>query len=181
MELAAKRTCEDCGSTDAVRLLDDPGSEKTFALCPRCARALLDDPPDPTAGLTNAEEDPDEEFRDTCITASDYYREGDYEMESSDPRFPDDFVCPNGSFRSTVADAPIPVIYLMADGKHRCADCVNLICLALDPLVTPEPRWRMVDAELIYDGPPRVCAFCGSSIASLFGESSKDTTEELFA
>ena len=78
MELAAKLSCEDCGSIDAVRLLDDPGSEETFALCPRCARALLDDPPDATAGLTNAEEDPDEEFRDTCITAADYYREGDY-------------------------------------------------------------------------------------------------------
>lgn len=78
MELATRRTCEDCGSTDAVRLLDDPGSEETFALCPRCARALLDDPPDPTAGLTTAEEDPDEEFRDTCITAADYYLEGDY-------------------------------------------------------------------------------------------------------
>ena len=78
MELTARLACEDCGSTDAVRLLDDPGSEETFALCPLCARALLDDPPDPTAGFTNAEEDPDEEFRDTCITAADYYREGDY-------------------------------------------------------------------------------------------------------
>ncbi len=102
-------------------------------------------------------------------------------MESSDPRFPDDFVSPNGSFRSTVADTPIPVIYLMGDGNRRCADCVNLISLALDPLATLEPRWRMVDAELVYDGPPRVCAFCHSSIASLFGESGEHTTEELFA
>ena len=78
MELAARPSCEDCGSTDAVRLLDDPATEETFALCPLCARDLLASPPDPTAGLTNADEDPDEEFRDTCITAADYYREGDY-------------------------------------------------------------------------------------------------------
>jgi len=101
-------------------------------------------------------------------------------MEPPDPRFPDDFVRPNGSFRATVADTAIPVIYLMGDGNRRCAYCVNLISLVLDPLATPEPRWRLVDAELVYDGPPRVCAFCRSSIASLFGDSGEDTTEELF-
>lgn len=102
-------------------------------------------------------------------------------MEEPDPRFPDDFLWPNGSFRSTVADTAIPVIYLMGDGDRRCADCINMISLALDPLQTPEPRWRLVYAELVYDGPPRTCAFCHSSIASLFGDCGEDTTEELFA
>ena len=101
-------------------------------------------------------------------------------MEEPCPRFPEDFVWPNGSFRATVADA-IPVIYRMGDGTHRCADCINLITLALDPLQTPEPRWRIADAELVYDGPPRVCSFCGHSTMSLFGDSGEDTTEELFA
>lgn len=69
--------CEDCGAGDDVRTYTDPESDEPVALCPTCATNLYDDT-DVTAGLSNAEEDPNEEFRDTCITASDYYREGDY-------------------------------------------------------------------------------------------------------
>ena len=70
--------CEDCGAIDDVRTYTDPESDEPVALCPTCATNLYDDEVDVTAGLSNAEEDPDEEFRDTCITASDYFREGDY-------------------------------------------------------------------------------------------------------
>lgn len=46
--------------------------------------------------------------------------------------------------------------------------------------------WGSVDCALRspvspYDGPPRVCAFCHASIASMFGDKAEDTTEELFA
>lgn len=75
---ATATRCEDCGSDDDVRTYTDPESDEPIALCPACARNLNDDEADVTAGLSNAEEDPDEEFRDTCITAADYYREGDY-------------------------------------------------------------------------------------------------------
>ncbi len=46
--------------------------------------------------------------------------------------------------------------------------------------------WGSVDCALHsaashYDGPQLICAFCHSSIASLFGDKAEDTTEELFA
>lgn len=68
-------TCEDCGTTTDVRTYTDPEADEPVTLCPTCAAGLLDD--DVTAGLSSAEVDPDEEFRDTCITAADYFREGD--------------------------------------------------------------------------------------------------------
>ena len=77
MSEATASFCEDCGADDDVRTYTDPEFDETVALCSMCARNLYDDT-DVTAGLSNAEEDPDEEFRDTCITAADYYREGDY-------------------------------------------------------------------------------------------------------
>ena len=77
MSLAAG-PCEDCGSGDDVRTYTDPGTDEPAVLCPTCATNLFDDDIDVTAGLSNAEKDPDDEFRDTCITATDYYREGDY-------------------------------------------------------------------------------------------------------
>ncbi len=78
MSEATASLCEDCGADDDVRTYTDPESDEPAALCRTCARNLYDDDTDVTAGLSNAEEDPDEEFRDTCITAADYYREGDY-------------------------------------------------------------------------------------------------------
>jgi hypothetical protein len=63
--------CEDCGTAAAVRTYTDPESDEPVALCPGCARGLLDDddgdPYDP-------EENCDDEFTDACITAADYMR-----------------------------------------------------------------------------------------------------------
>ena len=70
--------CDDCGSTTDVRTYDDPETDLPVDLCESCAVQVFGDDVDVTDGLTNAEEDPDETFRDTCITAADYYREGDY-------------------------------------------------------------------------------------------------------
>lgn len=68
-------TCEDCGWTLDVRHYDDPDTDFQLALCPNCAHDRFDDD---AKDYLEPEEDPDDEFRDTCITAADYYREGDY-------------------------------------------------------------------------------------------------------
>jgi len=78
MSHATTPQCEDCGTTSAVRPYDDPETHHPVLLCVCCARSLSDDGADDTAGLSDSEQDPDEEFRDTCITAADYFREGDY-------------------------------------------------------------------------------------------------------
>lgn len=70
--------CEECGATADVRTYDDPETDVPVDLCEACARALYEDVEDVTAGLVPADDDPDSTFADTCITAADYYREGDY-------------------------------------------------------------------------------------------------------
>ncbi len=67
--------CEECDSTADVRLYDDPENDGQVALCEPCAIEYLriDD-----GAFEQDEENFDDEFADTCITAADYYREGDY-------------------------------------------------------------------------------------------------------
>ena len=75
---ATRRGCAECGSTTNVRTYDDPETDAPVDLCEACARALYEDVEDVTTGLVPADDDPDSTFADTCITAADYYREGDY-------------------------------------------------------------------------------------------------------
>ena len=66
--------CEDCGATKGVRTYDDPDTEQEVLLCPMCARDLYAGCEDVTDGLVSADDDPDSEFTDVCITAADYMR-----------------------------------------------------------------------------------------------------------
>ncbi|MEO6326388.1 MAG: hypothetical protein ABIT01_20275 [Thermoanaerobaculia bacterium] len=68
-------TCDECGSTKDVRLYDDPDTGEPVQFCEPCAAQILGEDED-THSETDA--DPDDELADTCITAADYYREGDY-------------------------------------------------------------------------------------------------------
>ena len=67
--------CADCGSAQYVRTYDDPETDEPVELCEPCAVQIFGDEPD---ALTETESNPDDEFTDTCVTAADYYREGDY-------------------------------------------------------------------------------------------------------
>jgi hypothetical protein len=68
-------TCEGSGSTAGVRFYDDPETDEQVALCESCAVELTNTDDDP---FEQDEENLDDEFADTCITAADYFREGDY-------------------------------------------------------------------------------------------------------
>ncbi len=66
--------CEECGAREGVRLCDDPDTDEETALCASCEASIFgsfDGPP------YTDEEDPDDEFANTCITAADYMREDD--------------------------------------------------------------------------------------------------------
>lgn len=69
-------TCDECGSTSAVRTYEDPETDNPVPFCEPCAVQILGD--DEAAPDEAAEENHDDEFADTCITAADYFREGDY-------------------------------------------------------------------------------------------------------
>jgi len=74
MSEATSTHCEDCGATGSVRTYDDPETEQEVLLCPACARDLYAGVEDVTEGLVSADDDPDSEFADACITAADYMR-----------------------------------------------------------------------------------------------------------
>lgn len=74
MSEAHMTPCEDCGATGRVRTYDDPETEQDVLLCPACARHLYAGFEDVTEGLVSADDDPDSEFTDVCITAADYMR-----------------------------------------------------------------------------------------------------------
>jgi hypothetical protein len=74
MSDATSTHCEDCGATGGIRTNDDPETEQEVLLCAACARDLYAGVEDVTEGLVSADDDPDSEFTDACITAADYMR-----------------------------------------------------------------------------------------------------------
>lgn len=69
-------TCDECGSTTDVRTYDDPDTGEPVEFCEPCAVQILGDDEDGPPGADA--ESADDESADTCTTAADYYREGDY-------------------------------------------------------------------------------------------------------
>lgn len=68
--------CDECGSTTNVRLYDDPETDEPVEFCEPCAVQILGD--DEVAPHEATEENFDDEFADTCVTAADYFHDGNY-------------------------------------------------------------------------------------------------------
>ena len=69
-------TCDECDSTTDVRLYEDPETGDHLPFCEPCAVQILGD--DGVSPSEATEENADHEFADTCVTAADYFQEGDY-------------------------------------------------------------------------------------------------------
>ena len=74
MSEATSTLCGACGASGGIRTYDDPETEQEVLLCAACARDLYSGVEDVTEGLVSADDDPDSEFADACITAADYTR-----------------------------------------------------------------------------------------------------------
>ncbi|MEO6325927.1 MAG: hypothetical protein ABIT01_01295 [Thermoanaerobaculia bacterium] len=86
------------------------------------------------------------------------------------PRFPADFLEPDGRFRDLLPGDFVPVLYITRDASWLCAACLNDVREVEDPLTTEDPAWRVANTELHYEGPDDVCDHCGLVVASLQGD-----------
>ncbi|MEO6326386.1 MAG: hypothetical protein ABIT01_20265 [Thermoanaerobaculia bacterium] len=86
------------------------------------------------------------------------------------PRFPADFLEPDGRFRDLLPGDFVPVFYITRDGSWICAGCLNTVRVIDDPLTTDDAAWRVASTELHYEGPEAVCDQCGLVVASLYGD-----------
>lgn len=52
-----------------------------------------------------------------------------------------------------------PIIYILADGEILCPACAN-----------DANGWRIMGADIHYEGPPELCCHCNAEIESAYGE-----------
>lgn len=86
------------------------------------------------------------------------------------PRFPSDFLEPDGRCRVLLPGDFVPVFYVTRDGSWLCADCLNAVREIEDPRTTDDPAWRIDHTELLYEGPDAICDQCNVVIESLYGD-----------
>lgn len=94
--------------------------------------------------------------------------------------FPESFLFPDGRFRETMPGDFVPAHYITVNGERRCGSCLNRIAPDIEPFTTPDPKWRIVDFELLYEGPPVKCGVCGYPQPTLYGDPAEDISAEIF-
>lgn len=64
-----------------------------------------------------------------------------------------------------------PIAYLFADGETCCPACANG-GNGSDASTNPdtEPQWRIISADVHWEGSPLNCSHCGADIESAYGE-----------
>lgn len=66
-----------------------------------------------------------------------------------------------------------PLVYIVDDGETLCPACVN------DPS-TPvhesgiQDGWRLEGLQVHWEGPPEICAHCGATVESAYGNSDQE-------
>ena len=76
-----------------------------------------------------------------------------------------------GKFPAYAWPGGYPMIYLVDDGETLCPACANGENgseASEDAL--PRSGWRLVAADVHWEGAPVVCAHCGAAIESAYGD-----------
>ena len=62
------------------------------------------------------------------------------------------------------------VVYLTKDGGTLCADCANGENGSDASETADDPSWRLVDADVYWEGPTLQCDHCNADIESSYGD-----------
>jgi len=77
----------------------------------------------------------------------------------------------DGTLQSFAWPGGYPIFYLAADNGILCPDCANgkngSECQ--NPECQDEDQWRIVAAEIHWEGEPLVCEHCNGEIESAYG------------
>ena len=62
-----------------------------------------------------------------------------------------------------------PIVYVFADGESCCPKCANTESNITEDW-TDTSGWALIGWYVHYEGPPAVCAHCGTAIESAYGD-----------
>jgi hypothetical protein len=80
--------------------------------------------------------------------------------------FPEDFIYPDGEYRSHVGNRLSPVIYFMRDGSRTCAHCINTS--SQNPQTTTDAQWKIARIEVNEKGQNVRCDKCQTIFDTLY-------------
>lgn len=75
-----------------------------------------------------------------------------------------------GTFDAYAWPGGYPILYLFADGEVCCAGCASGENGSEASESASDPGWRLVGADIHWEGEPERCAHCGAQIESAYGE-----------
>lgn len=63
-----------------------------------------------------------------------------------------------------------PLVYICADGGELCAACASGEHGSEASETNDDSQWRLVAADIHWEGPPIHCAHCNAEIESAYGD-----------
>ena len=76
----------------------------------------------------------------------------------------------NGKFPAYAWPGGYPIVYIMEDGETLCPACANGESGSeAHESAPPLSGWRIVGADVHWEGEPETCAHCGARIESAYG------------
>lgn len=76
----------------------------------------------------------------------------------------------NGKYPAYAWPGGYPIVYLMADGECICPKCANGENGSEASEAHEEKQWRIVGADVFWEGMAEPCAHCGEPMESAYGE-----------
>lgn len=90
------------------------------------------------------------------------------ELEAFEGRWP---ACVDGGY---------PLVYITEDGGTLCAPCANGDNGSLASEDIDDAQWRIIGADIFYEGGPQDCDHCGVEILSAYGNPDEGGSDAAF-
>jgi len=84
-----------------------------------------------------------------------------------------DYRLENGDYQAYAFPGGYPMYYLAADYGVLCPACVNAnreLIEKADPDCPSDDQWRLIAADINYEGDSLVCENCGAQIEAAYSE-----------
>lgn len=76
----------------------------------------------------------------------------------------------SGRFPAFAWPGGYPILYMLGDCEPLCAACANGENGSEASVDHEDTQWRIVSADVYWQGPPTQCAHCNASIESAYGD-----------
>lgn len=84
----------------------------------------------------------------------------------------------NGKLPAVAWPGGYSVVYLCADGAFLCPACANGENGSEASEFSEEKQWKLIKADVYWEGPTEQCAHCGRDLESEYGDPDAETKED---